>query len=139
SLRVVDFRGDRGYVYRLEIAPGPRVVAAIPPVGRRGETRSVEFVGHGIATGQMKLESVTRQVTFPASAGDSFQYRLETPHGTAPAFRLFVSDREEKVAAPGMLTLPAAISGCLERAGAEDRYALKGKKGDLWTLALEAR
>jgi hypothetical protein len=139
SLRDVDFRGDRGYVYRLEVTPGPRVVAAIPPVGRRGETRNVEFVGLGIATGQMKLESVTKQVHFPATDIDSFRYSLETPHGTAPAFRLFVSDREEKVAPPGAITLPAAISGCLERAGAEDRYTIKGKKGDIWTLALEAR
>ncbi len=143
SLRDVDFRGDRSYGYRLEITPGPRVVAAMPTTGRRGETRSVEFVGQGIATGQMKLESVTRQVTFPAGAADSLLYRLETPHGTAPAFRLFVSDRVETVAAPTAsprpLTLPAAITGCLERAGGENHYRLKGKKGDIWTLALEAR
>ena len=137
SLRDADFRGDRSYVYRLEIGAAPRVVAAIPAVGRRGETRNVEFVGHGIATGQAKLESVTRPVTFPAD-GDSFLHRLETPYGIAPAFRLFVSDRVETVTAPGPLPLPAAITGCLEKS-AEDRYTLRGKKGELWSFAAEAR
>jgi hypothetical protein len=146
SLRDVDFRGDRSFVYRLEITPGPRVVAALPTTGRRGKTQDVEFVGYGLATGQNKLESVTRQVVFPASIeGNSFLYRLETAHGTAPAFRLFVSDREETVvgpapaASPRPLTLPAAVTGCLERSGAEDHYRCSGKKGDLWSLALEAR
>ena len=89
-VRDVDFRGDRSFVYRLEVTPGPRVVAALPTTGRRGETRSVEFVGYGVATGQAKLQSVTRRVTFPdRHDGDSFLYRLETDHGAAPAFRLF--------------------------------------------------
>src|SRR5262249_35646344 len=145
-LRDVDFRGDRSFVYRLEITPGPRVVAALPTTGRRGEARSVEFIGYGIATGQAKLESVTQRVAFPdRDDTDSFYYRVETPHGTAPAFRLFVSDGVETVGAaapadsPRMLTLPAAISGCLERAGAEDHYRCKGKKGDIWSLGVEAR
>lgn len=145
-LRDVDFRGDRSYVYRLEITPGPRVLAALPTTGRRGTTCDVEFVGYGLATGQAKLESVKRRVTFPAAeVADSFLYRLETVHGTAPAFRLFVSDRDETVATPAPaetlrpLSLPAAVSGCLEREGAEDHYRLTGKKGDVWVLAVEAR
>src|SRR5205814_7043391 len=82
-----------------------------------------------------------RQVTFPTGDADSFLYRLETAHGAAPAFRLFVSDNQETVATASTktLTLPTAITGCLEKAGAEDHYVLKGKKGDLWSLALEAR
>ena len=63
----------------------------------------------------------------------------------APAFRLFVSDRVETVAQPApaaalqTLVMPAAITGCLERTGAEDRYRCHGKKGDIWSLAVEAR
>src|SRR5262249_58171944 len=90
-LRDVDFRGDRSFVYRLEITPGPRVVAALPTTGRRGEARSVEFIGYGIATGQAKLESVTQRVAFPdRDDTDSFYYLLQTTHGTAPALRLLV-------------------------------------------------
>ncbi|MBI1915827.1 MAG: PPC domain-containing protein [Planctomycetes bacterium] len=145
-LHDVDFRGDRSFVYRLQVTLGPRVVAALPATGRRGETRSVEFVGYGVATGQAKLESVTRRITFPGPDDrDSFLYRLETPHGTAPAFRLFVSDGDETVTAPAPadsprpLAFPAAVSGCLERAGAEDHFRCKGTKGDVWSLAVEAQ
>src|SRR5262249_59167435 len=75
-LRDVDFRGDRSFVYRLEITPGPRVVAALPTTGRRGEARSVEFIGYGVATGQAKLESVTQRMTVPDAQQDWFLYRL---------------------------------------------------------------
>ena len=62
----LDFRGDRSMVYQLNIRPGPHVVTAIPSAARRGETLQVEFVGYGIATGESKLESVLRSVTFPS-------------------------------------------------------------------------
>ena len=142
SLRDVDYRGDRSYVYRLEITPGPRVLAAHPPIGKRGEKREVEFVGYGLATGQPKLETLKRQVTFPDTKAESFSYRLETPHGLAPAFRIFVSDQPETLAAPSVaarpLTIPAFVSSCMEKEP-EDRYVLQGKKGDRWSFTAEAR
>jgi hypothetical protein len=77
SIHDIDFGGDRSYVYRLTITPGPRVVGAIPAAGRPGETREVEFVGIGVASGAAKLESVKRRVIFPSAAtGSSFDYRL---------------------------------------------------------------
>ena len=51
SLHDLDFAGDRSYVYRLTLIAGPQVLAAFPVAGRRGETRRVEFVGIGLATG----------------------------------------------------------------------------------------
>ena len=97
----IDFGGDRSYVYRLSITPGPRVIGTLPAAGRRGETREVEFVGYGVATGAAKLESVKKQVTFPATpTASSFDYRLETPFGAAPPFPLLLSDIPETVAAP---------------------------------------
>src|SRR5207249_5110697 len=62
SVHDIDFGGDRSYVYRLTITPGPRVVGALPAAGKRGETREVEFVGVGVASGAAKLESVKRPV-----------------------------------------------------------------------------
>jgi hypothetical protein len=144
SVHDIDFGGDRSYVYRLGITPGPRVVGALPAAGRRGETREVEFVGIGVASGAAKLESVKRRVTFPA-AGSSFDYQLETPLGTAPPFRLLLSDLPETVEFPrhnkkaGSLTLPAGITGALEQPDAEDRYLCAWKKGEVWSLTLEAR
>jgi hypothetical protein len=146
SVRDIDFAGDRSFVYRLSITPGPRVVAAIPAAGRRGETRPVEFVGLGVATGEPKLESVTRQVTFPKdAAAASLAYQLETPFGTALAFPLLVSDLPETVTPPRTaekvhrLHGPVAVTGVLDQPDAEDRYLWETKKGELWSFAVEAR
>jgi len=137
SLNDLDFRGDRSFVYRLTLTPGPRIAATIPAMGKRGETRDIEFVGPGLATGKIEaMESITRKVTFPAS-GDNFSYRLETPFGTTPAFDIPLGDRAETAAA-ATLTLPAAITGVLDAKG-EARFKIEGKKADVLDLAAEAR
>lgn len=145
SVYDVDFRGDRAYTYRLSIVPGPRVVTAIPAAGKAGETRPVEFVGYGVATGSAKLESVSRNVTFPADASaGSFVYRLETPFGNAPPAPLLVSTLPESIepADPNpdarRLAVPAAVTGTLEELFGEDRYKLTGKKGDIWSFECAA-
>lgn len=145
-VRDVDFAGDRSYVYRLVLTLGPRPVAAIPAAGRRGETRPVEFVGYGVATGAARLESVTRPVTFPTDAAiPSFAYRFETPFGMTTALPLFVSDLPESVdpprtnSEPRRLQTPAAVTGVLDQPGAEHRYVWDAKKGEQWSLLLEAR
>lgn len=139
SVRDIDHAGDRSYVYRLAITPGPRVLAAIPAAGRRGQTCPVELVGIGVATGAARLESVTRPVTFPADDRlTTFAYRLETPYGTAPPFVLHVSDLPEAVA-PAPLAAPGAVTGVLDSPDAEGRHALAMKKGEHWLIAAEAR
>jgi hypothetical protein len=138
----IDHAGDRSFTYRLNVRPGPRIVAAIPAVGRRGESRVVEFVGVGIATGANKLESLRRAVTFPAGEAPSFEYKLETPWGPV-VHAIPLGDMPEAVAVTGMqpfpVTLPGAVTGVLDEANAEARFALTGKKGDRWTILAEAR
>jgi hypothetical protein len=138
SVHDFDFRGDASFVYRLALTAGPRVVGTVPAAGKRGETRDVKFVGYGVATGTPVLESVTKKVTFPADAkvGD-LSYRLETPHGTAPAFGIPLSDTAETLAKAGDL-LAAAATGVFDTA-AEAKFKIEGKKGDVWSLAAEAR
>ena len=142
SLHDLDFRGDRSFVYRLALTAGPRAVATIPAVGKRGETRDVEFVGYGLATGKPKLESVTRKVTFPADAKKgTFAYRVETPFGTTPIFDIPLSDTAETVApakGPAALALPAAVTGVMD-VEARATFTCEGKKGDVWSLFAEAR
>lgn len=145
SIHDVDFRGNRAFVYRLSITNGPRLVAAIPPAGRRGQTHPIEFVGYGIATGKSKLESVTREVEFPSDEqSDSFLYQLETSHGMTPPLKLLLSNLEqthEPSDAPAeayRLNVPGSVTGTLEEAFVEDRYLLDGKQGDAWALSLEA-
>lgn len=147
SLHDVDFGGDWSFVYRVQLTPGPKVVAAIPAAGRRGETRAVEFIGYGVATGAPQLESVTKQVTFPAnSQAATFEFTLETPFGATPPFALALSDLSETIespaaasAPPPTLTLPAAITGVLAQRGEEDRFVVTGKKDDVWEISLDAQ
>ncbi len=138
----VDFRGNRAFVYQLTITPGPRVVAAIPAAGRRGETRAVELVGYGVETGTAVLESTTRDITFPTDPHlASIDYRLETSHGAAPPFTLLVSDLPETTELAGAssaLSVPAAVTGVLEERFGEDRYRLSGTKGETWKIELMA-
>ena len=131
----LDFRGDRAFVYQLTITPGPRVVTAIPSVGRRGESRPVEFVGYGIATGQAKLESVMRDVTFTDERSTtSFRYQLTTEHGDCPPVLLHLSDDAQLGESTSLLTVPSGVTGVLDERFAVDRYEISGKKGDVWAI-----
>ncbi len=148
SLHDLDFAGDRSYVYRLALHAGPHVQAAYPAAGHRGETRSVEFVGIGLATGRPLLESVSRDVSFPASVvANSFAYVLETPWGHALPFSLGLSDLVESVeprsvegqSMESALASPGAVTGCLETRFGSDRYAVTLKKGEAWRVTAQAR
>ncbi len=143
SIHDFDYRGDRSFVYRLALTPGPRVVATLPAAGKRGETREIEFVGLGLVSGKPKLESVSRKITFPTDPKqDALAYRLETPWGTAPVFDIPLSNHPETLAPPNdvlTLTLPTSVTGVFDRTTTEARFRCEGKKGDAWHLAVEAR
>src|SRR5690606_6974769 len=48
ELHDLDYAGDRSYVYRLQLTPGPQVLAAYPAAGQRGASQTIQFVGIGI-------------------------------------------------------------------------------------------
>lgn len=136
SVYDVDFRGNRSYVYRLQILPGPRLLAAIPAAGKRGESRAVQLVGYGIATGGAKLETVTQTIKFPADQGaDSFQYRLDTKQGQSTPVKLLLRDAADLLEpaktdiAARRVEAPCALTGVLEERYGEDRYRVAGVKG----------
>jgi hypothetical protein len=131
SLNDIDFAGDRSFVYRLRVTPGPRVVGAIPAAGMRGETRDVEFIMDNGAA----LESIKAKVAFPA-AGERFEYR---PMNAATAFPLLLSDHAEVVPSTAKYAGPIGITSVLDQPDAEHRHAFDWKKGDVWSIALEAR
>lgn len=146
SVRDVDYRGYRCFTYRLTLTPGPRVLTTIPAAGRRGETRAVEFIGVGLATGQPKLESVTQQVAFPSDPErESFHYRLTTPFGVTPEFPLLLSDEPETLEpattgdATRTIALPGAVTGRIGQRGERDIYTFAGKKGEAWEFTVQAR
>ena len=143
SLHDLDFAGDRSYVYRLLLTPGSHIESAYPAAGKRGEARKVEFVGIGLATGGPQLESVTRDVTFPAAADvKSFAYSLETPFGNAKPYTLLVSDLAEQLeAAAGAtpMTAPSAVTGTIDSRFGSDQFTVELKKGEKWDINAQAR
>ena len=117
SVHDVDFRGHRSYAYRLAVTAGPRVLATLPTSGRRGSQQQVAFVGIGVATGAARLETTTRDVTFPDDERQlSLRYRLETPLGTAAAVDIPLSSLPETLGAE-RLEIPAATAAVMQADG----------------------
>jgi len=145
SLHDLDFAGDRSYVYRLRLTTGPQVLAAYPAGGRRGETRPVEFVGIGLATGGSQLESVTQPVTFPGTPGmTSLEQVVQTPVGATLPFSLVIGDGDETVEAMGssqaaVTALPAACTGSFETAFGQEQISFPGKQGETLRLVAQSR
>ncbi|MEX0725678.1 MAG: PPC domain-containing protein [Planctomycetaceae bacterium] len=135
----VDFRGDRANVYRLELTPGPRIIAASPSGGRRGTTQQITFTGYGLATGAAVLESITQPLTFPTDPVlDVWHITLDTPHGQTPEFAMLVDEfvhatRPLNSTEPMPLTLPVAVTGTLGDSNV-DRFTVAGKMGEIWSL-----
>ena len=142
-LHDVDFRGNRAYVYRLAITPGPRVVATVPAVGEWGTTRDVEFIGIGVATGKTRLESTTRRVTFPPSGNtDVLRYRLETPYGQSAPYEIRLGDLSEQLrldhdGKPHRLQASAAVTGRLTNSPAE--FVWTASKGEIFQVEALSR
>ncbi|MCH2201032.1 MAG: hypothetical protein MK102_03615 [Fuerstiella sp.] len=143
SVRDIDFAGNGSFVYRLHISEGPRVLVAVPAAAQRGKTVSVSFVGPGIETGTLELESITRDVTFPADTSlSTWEYQLETPFGLTSPYSFSMSDTPISVGNPTsdmqMSLKPIGITSRLESSG-ENRFQFEGKQGDVWNLQVAAR
>lgn len=144
-----EFGGDRGFVYRLAIARGPQVAATLPLVVQPGFSGNVEFIGWGLASGKLQLESVSHSVNVPADAkGETFSFAFDTPAGRAAAELTLGegSDTAEPAAAElaaRQLAAPAAIAGVLDTLDPSskmpvDRYQFIAKKGDSLRLHVAA-
>ena len=142
KLHDLDYRGNRAMVYRLLMRRGPRVVAVMPSSLPPNSETEVTLIGYGIASGQAKLETLKQKIK---SADQSFQYSLQTMHGTAGAIPIDVSEITEMVvpANPGSeatpISLPARICGAFDTSQARDVYMFDGSKGDVWAIDLSSR
>ena len=149
QVRDIDFAGDRGYVYRMTIEQGPRVVATLPCVLSRGQTTPVEIIGWGVATGSLQLESITQSVSVPANArGEDYSYIFGTSASQARA-TILLSEESDSLEPDSneptqrQLAVPTALSGVLDSldAGIQmplDRYTVAARKGDSLRFQVEA-
>ncbi|MDX1943789.1 MAG: hypothetical protein SFU86_00155 [Pirellulaceae bacterium] len=145
----LEFAGDRGYVYRLSINRGPRVLTTLPLVVKRGETVPVEIIGWGVATGALKVETITKPIAVPAdNKAETFLAAVDTPAGPA-SVTLALSDAADQPEpasadlAARQLAAPLAISAtfdALDKASnlPLDRYQFSAKKGDALHIRAEA-
>jgi hypothetical protein len=148
-LRDVDYRGDRAFVYRLAITPGPRVLCTLPAAGERGTTREVEFVGVGITSGKPIIESIRQNVAFPADASVvAHAHRLETQFGTVEVAiplsdtRQIVAETPPNQQAPAQVTsldAPVVVTGRLDAQAKEQRYSWNVQKDEDWSVDLQSR
>lgn len=143
----VDFRGNRSFVYRLSLTPGPSLVATMPAFVQRGSTQEVQFIGYGLKTGEARLETISKKLNVPAAAESAFQGVLETAKGTSLAFQIPTSDLPETVEeeteadqarSVQELSGPCAVTGVLRQRYGTDRYRATGKKGDVWSIDVVA-
>lgn len=143
SLHDLDFAGDRSYVYRLMLTAAPHATAAYPAAGQRGQTRPIEFVGMGLATGSDRIESVTRDVVFPNDpATSSIEYAIQTPWGTTKPVKLLVSDLVEHVESAcdqPEIAVPFAVTGSIEARFGSDQYRVTLMKGQKYEISVMAR
>lgn len=145
----VNFSGDRSYVYRLTLEQGPRVVATLPCVLARGQATEVEFIGWGLVSGNLQLESVTREVSVTESiVQEHMDYVLKTEHGDVQV-KLAVGVASDSRApmsqdlAKRTLTCPTSVAGSFTEIDSAslmpiERYWLAAKKGDFYHLSVEA-
>ncbi len=149
QVRDIDFAGDRGYIYRLTIEPGPRVLATLPCMLTRGQTTSLEILGWGVATGSLQLETITQSVSVPANAkGEEYSFMFDTGAGRARATILLGEESDSLEPASTepsqrQLAIPTALSGVLDRLDPDiqmplDRYTVAAKKGDSLRFKVEA-
>lgn len=146
GIRDVDYRGYRNFTYRLTLTPGPGIITSLPAAGQRGKKSQLEFIGTGIATGQARLESVTRDIEFPNDKKrETYSYRMETPFGVTPEFTLPLSDilEQRKPASTELkdrrYTVPFAVTGQIDKRGERDIYVMAGKKGEVWEITVQSK
>ncbi|MGV3608194.1 MAG: PPC domain-containing protein [Planctomycetaceae bacterium] len=139
----VDFRGDRAFVYHLQIHDGPRVSAMFPAMGKRGTSAEVTFFGLGIASGKPVMESFKQVVNFPAdAAATTFRHSITTPAGVTEV-EIPLTDLPQRVlengAAGFALEGSSGVTASLGMGTDEHRYTWKAEANDFWTLDLQSR
>ena len=127
----VDFRGNRTFVYRLRLTPGPRILTTVPTVLKRGTTQRVKVIGYGVKTGAAKVEVATASIVIPKAATTNFATMVNTPGGKSTA-KITTGSRSDLTSngkASQALSIPSAISGLLGKSRSTN-YTIQVKKGE---------
>ncbi len=150
AVRDLDYRGYRSFTYRISLELAPRLLGAFPSYGQKGEKKNMEFFGIGIATGSDRMESLTKEVSFPAtSAGWTVPYSLSTPFGTTRDISLSLSEQPTRLRPeapagksekdPVAWSMGETMYARFTARAQTHSYAISAKKGEIWSFEIEAR
>lgn len=138
----VRLTGGDSTVYRLTLSCGPVARYGFPPSLARGRTTAVHFFGWNLGkTGQALVREVDaspsdKRADEILASIPGIENRLRFPISDLPEQLEVEPNNTTDLAQP--LPCPCALSGRIDPAGDEDRFAFKAKKGDQFQLRLES-
>ena len=144
SLFDFDFRGDRSFVYRLAITPGPRVLATLPAACQRGTKQTVEFIGYGLVSGTTAVESVKHELDIPGDPNQTaLNHSLVTPAGSVTVSLPLTNIPELTEPADAarerrLLTVPSAVTGDYGASSDVKRFWFPATSGQSINLRAES-
>ena len=134
----VGFTGGDGCIYRLHLTTGPFVRHTMPLAIPRGKKSRVELIGWNLASPRAEIDGTN----LPANAATA-ELGLADVAGDSP---VMVSDMPETLenepndtaATAQGVGIPAGITGRIQRANDEDRFAFTAVKGRAYSVKLAA-
>ena len=137
----VKFAGSDKCVYRLSLSRGPYLRYTVPLGVQSGTTTLLRLTGwncrpdlphetqfHG---GDLASEAATASLHLPG-----FDNSITLPVGEGP--ELTESEPNDNVQSANVLEIPSAITGCIEKAGDEDRFKIAAKKDEKFLLEVQS-
>ncbi len=131
----VNFSGGGSHVYRLTVTQGAFITHTWPQGAQRGQAARLELRGWNLPADAF--------VNLPASAGESLLVpgnAVNAPRQVPVSDGVELTEVEPNDATNQVqtITLPAAVTGCIGRAGDVDRVAFHAKKGQALLLDLHS-
>jgi hypothetical protein len=129
----IRFAGKDNFIYRLTLTTGPFVEYAFPLCVSRTGPGEVELIGWNLPEDLRRLRVVPRE---GEDVFTVFDTRLTNPFSVQISSRPCFVRGKDKIHA---LTLPATVTGRLDRPRTSDMYQVSAKKGDKLSFRIAAR
>jgi Bacterial pre-peptidase C-terminal domain len=137
----VKFAGGNACVYRLHLSRGRCLQYALPLGVQRGVRTKLRLFGWNMGSSPGRefefdgtgLPAETRQVTL---AIPDFENAVTLPVGDGP--ELIEREPNNSTDAATPLDVPSAVTGCIDKAGDEDRFTFSAKKSERLLLKVQS-
>ena len=141
EVRDLQYRGGGDYAYRIQAGAIPFVEALVPMTSQRGKVVEVQAVGHNLhGADRVKLDltyaqsgQVSVRTTTPLGVSNALPFEITD---VPPVLEAEPNDAADKAA---VVTLPAEISGRIERGDDEDFYRFTVAQKQMVNMEVVAR